>query len=67
MKETVNPFDVMSSASYSTYSFLLQNITHYAISKKLIKQFGKYYRDLKIIQLKFQISIQPYLQVRSIV
>lgn len=37
MKETVNPFDVMSSASCSTYSFLLQNITHCAISKKINK------------------------------
>jgi len=33
MNETVNPFSLIYIANYSTYSFLLQKITHYAISK----------------------------------
>jgi len=34
MNDTVNPFSLIYIANYSTYSFLLQKITHYAISKK---------------------------------
>lgn len=33
MKETTKPFSPIYSANSSTYSFLLQKITHYAISK----------------------------------